>query len=173
MRVQRVCRCGALLSKTRGEWMPRSAHERAGFRNPQHGPTSGRAVRPVRLLPNLCRRRPASRAAIYLPFVFIAAAARNAGRFDYLQIQVSAGTGPGHPPDPGSDRRAPDRPGPGRSGAESGAVPARPGPLSASHPDDVLVLAGTAAAGPAILPGRGQGDLQPAAGHVRCGRVCE
>jgi hypothetical protein len=24
-----------------------------------------------------------------------------------------------------------------------------------------------------ILPGRGQGDLQPAAGHVRCSRVCE
>lgn len=67
-------------------------------------------------------------------------------------------------------RIAPDRGDPGRS---HGAVPARPGPLSASHPDDVLVLAGTAAAGPAILPGRGQGDLQPAAGHVRCGRVCE
>jgi len=24
-----------------------------------------------------------------------------------------------------------------------------------------------------ILPGRGQGDLQPAAGHLRCSRVCE
>ena len=24
-----------------------------------------------------------------------------------------------------------------------------------------------------ILPGRGRGDLQPAAGHVRCSRVCE
>jgi hypothetical protein len=55
-----------------------------------------------------------------------------------------AGTGPGHPPGPGSNRRvpAPDRGDPGRS---HGAVPARPGPFSASHPGDGLILAGTAA----------------------------
>jgi hypothetical protein len=46
-------------------------------------------------------------------------------------------------------------------------------PVRFSRPAGVLLRFDRAAAGPAILPGRGQGDLQPAAGHVRCGRVCE
>jgi DNA invertase Pin-like site-specific DNA recombinase len=59
-------------------------------------------------------------------------------------------------------------------GRQPGATDKKPRrPVRFSRPAGVLLRFDRAAAGPAILPGRGQGDLQPAAGHVRCGRVCE
>jgi DNA invertase Pin-like site-specific DNA recombinase len=59
-------------------------------------------------------------------------------------------------------------------GRQPGATDKKPRrPVRFSRPAGVLLRFDRAAAGPAILPGRGQGDLQPAAGHVRCSRVCE
>ena len=127
--------------------MSRSAHVRAGFPvNPQHGPTSGRAVHPFRPIPNLCRRRPPYRADNLPPFVFIAAAAHNGGGSYCLQFKsqpVLART----PARSGqqSSRARPDR-------AIRGGVVGlyRPGPARRAlrHPGDVLILAGTAALRP-------------------------
>jgi hypothetical protein len=85
----------------------------------------------------------------------------------------SGGYWPRAPARPGQ-RSSRARPGPGRS---HGAVPAGPGPLSASHPGDVLILAGTAALLPGSQAGAGQadprGELRVVAASSEAARLLE